>query len=362
MKIITTAEALTAALKLGFKPDSGRTIPILAYVKVSPKGVVATNLDNFTLVPLAGKGKGDVLLPYKQTLDVLNKEKGPLVIEWGTEKKAKKGAPEPQEQVALTVNGSTFKFDIMKPVNFPKFPEPAKTAITIDGKEFKTLLTRCLFAISHEESRYTLNGALLATSAGLLRLIATDGHRLSVTELSMKVEEGIKLLIPCGTLEYLKTRIGETIEIGYDDNTLTIRTNDIALISRRLMGQFPNWEAVMPTALPITATVTETEKIIPTLTRVAKCADSRSGCVKWTFGNRATVIKAVSSEYGEAQATIPIAINSKTQVAIGINSEYVIDFLKAIGNVPFEIGMKDPQSSVLFSVDNFKHIVMPMRI
>ena len=361
MKIITTAEALTAALKLGFKPDVGKTIPILGYVKVSANQVESTNLDNFTTAPLAAKGTGEVLLPYKQTLEVLNKEKGPLEIEFDVKQKVKKGAPEPHAQTALTVNGSTFKFDAMSKTNFPAFPEPAKIDIALDGKEFKTLLTRCLFAISHEESRYTLNGALLITTKDMLRMVATDGHRLSVAELPMKADAGLKILIHVDALEYLKTRLGDTVEIGATEAYVTIRTNGISLLTRRLAGQFPNWEAVMPRELPIKASVTETAAILPALVRVAKCADSRSGCVKWNFGNLATIIKAESSEHGSAEATLPIAIKSKDQLTIGLNSGYVISFLKAIGNVPFEIGAKDSQSGVQFSVDNFRHVVMPMR-
>ncbi len=349
MKIITTAEALRSALNLGMRPERKATIPILTYVKVSAQQIISTDLDQWTLVPLDGKGAGQVMLPYRQIIDMLKGLKGPLEIEFGSKKLGKK--------VSLTIGGSTFMLDEMSTANFPKFPEPAKTTLKIDGPTFKTMLTRCFFSISDQESRYTLNGALLETARDILRMVATDGHRLSLVEIPMEDAPKFQALIPRAALDYLKTRIGDVVEVGMTEKDLTIRTGDIVMMSRKLTGQFPNWQAVMPTTLPIKVRVDD--NIYTALERIAKSADSRSGCVRWAFGPQ-TTISATSSERGTATATLPIS--SPTRIVFGANAEFIMQFLKAIGNVPFEFALRDPQSAAMLSVENFKYLVMPMRL
>ena len=364
MKIITTAEALVAALKQSMAPEKKSPIPILSYAKVTAEDVTVTDLDESTVVPLKAKGKGTVMLNVRQVLDVLNKETGVLEIEFNELKQvstASRMKVVESDRVKLSVNGCVFAFDRMIPANFPQLPPISTTLLTIDGKEFKKLLTRTMFAISNEESRYTLNGALLITFQDEVKMIATDGHRLSVATLPMKGPGEFKGIIRRAALNYLKSRIGDTVEIGQDEHTQTFRTGGITLFSRRLTGTFPTWEAVLPRdkEQKMKVLVKSPSAVASIITRVAKCADERSGCIKLRFGLDSQV-SASSSERGSATAPLDIHV-SENMPAIGVNNEYILEFIKAIGDEPFEISMKDSQSPLLLSMENFQYVVMPMR-
>jgi DNA polymerase-3 subunit beta len=314
----------------------------------------------WTISTFQGSGKGEFLIPYKPAMDVLSGETGPLEIDYTSPKKSKN----PKESVdghtvKLSVGGCEFTLNTMNITNFPQTPDAAPAALTIGGKEFRTLLDHVLFAISKEEYRYTLNGALLTTARDVVRLIATDGHRLSLAELPMEGVKEFKALIPNCGLDYLKARSNGKVEIGTDQENATFYTGNVTMIVRLLKGQFPNYEAVMPTELPITAKVDG--NITKNLAKVAKCADERSGAVKFSFlVGEQSFISAESTERGKAKA--PLMVISDGAVVIGLNANYILEFLKVAGDAQVEIGLRDPESAVMFSTENRKYVVMPMRM
>ena len=139
--------------------------------------------------------------------------------------------------------------------NYPQVPElPTVASVKISVPVLKTLIARTIFSISNEESRYTLNGALLILKAESIAMVATDGHRLSFVEKPGENSDGIsgekRFLIPRKALAELQSLLGATeaehIEFADDDLWLFFRIGHRTLSSRKLTGQFPNYEAVMP--------------------------------------------------------------------------------------------------------------------
>jgi DNA polymerase-3 subunit beta len=359
MKITTTAESFLAAMK-DMRVEKKTTIPVLTYVKLSGNTLTATDLDMWEVSTFEAKGSGEFLIPYKQAMNVLAGETGPLTIEFTPIKKSKN----PKESVdtasvKLTVNGCEFKFDSPSIANFPNVPDAAPTTLTFDGKEFRKLLDRVRFTISHEESRYTLNGALFTTGRDVFRMIGTDGYRMSYTELPMEGAPEFKALIPTCALDYLKSRSNGKVEIGRNEHEATFRTGNVTMIVKLLNGQFPNWEAVLPRESPIKAKVTG--NILANLTKVSKCADERSGAVKFEFRTgEESFMSAESIDSGSAKA--PLAVVSDGNLTIGLNSGYMMEFLKIAGDAEIEIGLRDSQSAVLFQTDGWKYVAMPMRM
>ena len=360
MKITTTVEAFVAALKC-MRSEKKGTLPVLMYVKFSGTTLTATDLVLWTIVPFEGKGKGEVLIPHKQALAVLQGEKGPLEIETIEPKKTKaflKQPTPPTPPVKIRVSGCEYTFDGMPLGNFPETPKSAESVLEIDGKAFRTMYERVRFTLCNDETRYALRGALLKASADKVVMVGTDGHRLShVTNPGDYAD--FQTLIASTALDYLKTHLGESIKIGADNTHQTFRTGNVTLIARKLSGQFPDYEAVMRREDAIKVHVKVDTKISPTILRVAKCSDERSYCIKVHFGEKST-ISAESSSRGKATAPLPVV--SDGELTIEWNATYILDFLKAIKDEPFTIDLKDNQSAAVFSVENFKHIVMPIRI
>lgn len=357
--IKTNCKAFIEALQASVPVARKNSIPILANVRVTPSTITAADLDQFSIIQYDGKGKkDDFLIPYHRTLDVLKGETGELTLEYVKPHTDTKTKQYVTGKVKLTAGGVTFEFESLKIANFPQLPEPAPTTLTMTGEEFKGMLTNTRYAISDQESRYTLNGALLqATSGGNVLMVATDGRRLS---LDRRNGEGSldKTIVLRNALDWLAKNVNGSVSIGTDEMHQTFITGNKTMITRKLSGQFPNYEAVIPRDPKVTVKFESATALLKTLNRVAKCADAQA--VIWEFGEK-TTISAKSIDRGSASAKLECVVNG-TNVKIGWNSDFIADYLKVVGDGPFSIAIRDNQSAAMFSHASNQMIVMPMRM
>src|ERR1700720_1656520 len=157
--------------------------------------------------------------------------------------------------VSIRCGRSNTKMVGMARSNFPSLPVfPTAGVVKLPAQVLRGMIAKTGFAIASEESRYTLNGALMVLKPESITMVATDGHRLSHIERSGEKFEGVsgelKTLVPKKAMDELKSLLdstdAETIEFAKDDSTLFFRIGSRLLTSRQLTGQFPNFEAVLP--------------------------------------------------------------------------------------------------------------------
>ena len=264
--------------------------------------------------------------------------------------------------------------------NYPNVPElpqiagaPASTKVP--SAVLKTLIARTIFSISNEESRYTLNGALLILKAESIAMVATDGHRLAFVEKPEESLDGIsgekRILIPRKALAELQSLLSnadaEHVEFADDDLWLFFRIGHRTLSSRKLTGQFPNYEAVMPRD-NTRFVVVRCSELSAAIGRVAQFADERSGAVRIKMEQNELKITAQSNESGESEDSIETPYTSDPLV-VGFNSSYMLDFLKAMGNEgEVRLEFKDGQSAGQMRPEDpeaeykYRYVLMPMRI
>ncbi len=278
--------------------------------------------------------------------------------------------------VQIRSGRSNTKMVGMARANFPQVPEfPSSGAITIPVASLKNLIAKTIFAISNEESRYTLNGALLILKAESIAMVATDGHRLAHIEKNGENFPSIgaekKVLIPRKALSELQSLLAntdaESIEFADDENTLFFRVGHRALTSRRLNGQFPNYEAVLPRDNNKFAIV-RSEDLSRSIQLTSQFADERSGAIRIRLEQNELKISASSTDSGESEDTIETPYNFDP-IIVGFNSIYLLDFLKAIGNTgEVRLEFKDAQSAGQMRPEDgqedykYRYIIMPMRI
>ena len=348
------------------------TIPILSNFLLEADGdqltITATDLDQAIRTSAAVKVKkpGSCTIPARKLYDYV------------------KLLPEGEVSIKLLENHwvqirsgrSNTKMVGMARANYPQVPEfPAVTATSIPVAALKTLIARTVFAISNEESRYTLNGALLVLKAESLAMVATDGHRLSFVEKPGVELEGIsgekRVLIPRKALLELQQLVGNTdaekVDFADDENMLFFRVGHRTLSTRRLVGQFPNYEAVMPRDNTKFAVVRSSE-LAAAIQWVAQFADERSGAVRLRLEGNELKISSQSTESGESEDTIDTPY-SGDPIMVGFNSSYILEFLKALGNEgEVRLEFKDSQSAGQMRPEDpdaeyrSRYVLMPMRI
>jgi DNA polymerase-3 subunit beta len=348
------------------------TIPILSNFLIEAEGdrlsITATDLDQAIRTSAAAKVKkpGACTIPARKLYDYVK-----LLPDGDISIKMLEN-----HWVQIRMGRSNTKMVGMARANFPQVPEfPAVAATGISTVALKTLISRTIFAISNEESRYTLNGALLVIKAESLAMVATDGHRLSFVEKSNETLEGIsgekRVLIPRKALHELVQLLAATetakVEFADDEHTLYFRVGHRTLSTRKLSGQFPNFEAVMPRDNTKFAVVRASE-LAAAIERVAQFAEERSGAIRLRLESNELKLSASSTDSGESEDTIDTPYSSEP-ISVGFNSGYILDFLKALGNEgEVRLEFKDSQSAGQMRPEDpdaeykYRYVLMPMRI
>src|SRR3954471_20122330 len=346
------------------------TIPILSNFLFEAAGeklsITATDLDLGlrTSCPAKVKKEGSCTIPARKLYDYVK-----LLPEGDISIKTMEN-----HWVQIRSGRSNTKMVGMARANYPQLPVfPTAGVIKLPSTILRTLIAKTIFAISNEESRYTLNGAFMVLKPESIIMVATDGHRLAHIENSTAKFAGVsgelKTLVPKKAMAEINTLLqgidDATIDFGRDESTLFFRIGSRLLTSRQLTGQFPNYEAVLPKDNNKFVTL-RCEDLASAIQRVAQFADERSGAIRMRLEKGEVKVSSSSTETGESEDSIETTYDGET-VTIGFNSAYLLDFLKAAQGGEVRLEFKDAQSAGQMRPEEagdfkYRYVVMPMRI
>jgi DNA polymerase III subunit beta len=275
----------------------------------------------------------------------------------------------------ITCGRSRTRIAGMSRESFPELPQMPEPIAEIPVKTLASMIARTQFAISMEESRFTLSGALLLLRPEGLTMVATDGHRLAFVQASAEesgqVNQQFRALVPKKAMTELTKLASDAAEnakavFSGDDNHLFFQVGDRLLITRKLTGNFPDYERVLPKDHSHSAKL-QKEEIRSAIERVAQFADERSRAIRVQFTPGEVRIFSQSVETGESEESVPSEYQGP-DLEIGFNAQYLLDFLRAIpqDNVAFEL--KDQKSAGEMKPvgeavpEQYRYVVMPMRI
>jgi DNA polymerase III subunit beta len=274
----------------------------------------------------------------------------------------------------ITCGRSRTKMAGMSRESFPELPQMPEATNQIPVGVLSSMIAKTIFAISMEESRFTLNGALLLIRPEGVVMVSTDGHRLAYVEsLAQTGEENrpFRALVPKKAMaEILKLSQegdGEAkVVISGDDNHLFFQFGERLLITRKLTGNFPDYERVLPKDHHEVVTL-QRDVIKSAVERVSQFADERSRAIRVLFGPGEVKVFTSSVETGESEESVP-ATYAGGEIDIGFNAQYLLDFLRAISQDQVSFELKDQKSAGEMrpagDVGNYRYryVVMPMRI
>lgn len=347
------------------------TIPILANFLFEASGdklsITATDLDLSlrTSCPAKVKKDGSCTIPARKLHDYVKLlGDGDITIKLLE-----------NHWVQIRSGRSNTKMVGMARANFPALPLfPSESAIKLPAQVVRNLIAKTIFSISNEESRYTLNGALMVLKPESIVMVATDGHRLAHIEHNnskLTVNGEMKVLVPKKAMAELSILLGDSdiqeIEFARDEATLFFRIGARLLTSRQLTGQFPNYEAVLPRDNN-KAVIVHCDELTGAIQRVAQFADERSNAIRLRLEKSELKISSSNTETGESEDSLETSYEGDPMV-IGFNSQYLLEFLKVVtsGDIRFEF--KDAQSAGQLRPDEaadsefkYRYIIMPMRI
>ena len=342
------------------------SIPILSNVLAEAKGgelrLSATDLD----VSLRGgcaaevKTEGAITLGAKKLYEIARSlPDGDVRI---------KVLPDAWAQVES--DSIRFKMAGLPKEDFPALPEPkAKGGVTLPGAALRELIARTAFAITAEDARYYLAGALMVLDKDGVALVATDGHRLAYAHraVPLKVAEPQRVLVPRKAIQEIARLLEDEEEAQFQpaDNHLVFTVGGRTLASKTIEGQFPAYEKVIAAAGDKQLTL-DRERLTAAVRRVSLLSSERSRAIKLSLTNGQLELLASSPDLGEARESLAVAYEGG-DVEIGFNAQYILDFLGAALTDTIQLDLKDSESQGTFrpapggEID-YRYVVMPIRL
>jgi len=257
--------------------------------------------------------------------------------------------------------------------SFPELPQMPEPLAEIPLSVLSHMIASVIFAISAEESRFTLNGALLILRENGLVMVATDGHRLALVEKQVNLPGlagSYRALLPKKAMNEIQKLASDDaskqIEFSGNENHLFFKIDKRLLLSRKLTGNFPDYERVLPKEHPHMLVI-QRDELKAAIERVAQFADERSRAIRLQILNGELKVHSSISETGESEETIPVDY-SGPEIEIGFNALYLLDFLRSVDESAVELHFKDANSAGELrphagpGESVYRYVVMPMRI
>lgn len=343
------------------------TIPVLGNVLLDVASdslaIKATDLDiSFTTAcEIADvQGKGAVCLSSKKLFDIVRSlPEAEIAIECD------------ENAVTIRCERSRFKLHGLASEMFPEVQSCDSEFIPFPAEMLRSFIGHTAFAITTDDSRYTMNGAKFEVN-GKCRMVTTDGHRLSIIEADAGGDLKMDVMIPKKTLAEVARLCAETdeaIEVASTENHIHFRLGKRLLSSRLLEGQFPDYALILPKDNNIKISVS-LAWISAAVRRVALMSDERSHTIRFEAAPGKLTVIAPPSEFGDADELIPVEYEGKP-LFFAVNAEYFMDFFAVAQEGDVLIELKNDKDQVQSQIQmrnsngeafDFRYVVMPMRL
>lgn len=366
MKFKTRVEDFAAKLGLVQGISERRaTMPVLSHVLINVNKnrieISATDLETTmsTWLPAEVSKSGSLAVPARKLYEIVKElESGDLEVEeignhW----------------IEIRSSSAVFKIAGLPSDDFPIIPElHSDHLFSIESALLEEMIAKTIFAVSPDELRRNLAGIFFEEAGSKsLRLVSTDGHRLSLVERGLdsrvKFEKGF--VVPKkGVAELRKVlKLSDKVRIGVGDNFFMAEGEDIVLMARLIDAEFPDYRQVTPEVTKATLTLKKDE-FLGALKRVSILSSEKTRSVKFIINSKGMTLISVSPEVGEAKEAVPLEYSGEP-MELGFNSRYLMDVLEVIAEERVQIGLIDELSPAVLRPEGdevYLSVIMPMRV
>lgn len=339
------------------------TIPVLSHILLKAGeghlSLAATDLE----VSLTSwckaevKEEGSIAIQAKKLLEIIRASSGDEV----TLRIDQPG------MLTILAGNSVFKIRGLPSEDFPSLTEvESDTSVSLAFPTFRNMIGKVFFAISGEESRFQLAGALMQFLEESMVLVATDGHRLALVETVVDdVEETEGVLVPRKALQELQRFEGEDLVFRRNDHHLSFTVGRRQLICRILEGTFPDYDRVISQDND-KVVVVDRKALSEVIHRVSLLTGDRTRAIRMELESGQLVFSAANPDLGEAREEVPCDFDGKG-VSLGVNPDYMGQFLSACETEKVRLEVKDENSQcITYPVEGLEKryvcVIMPIRL
>lgn len=341
-----------------------QTMPILSNVLLTLQGtklsITATDLEVEMVAEaeVNGDGGGEITVPGRKLHDIFRALPDAVSVEFTLS----------GERLTIKAGRSRFTLSTLRAADFPTVEEiGAKQTLRVNKPDLRRLVDKTHFSMAQQDVRYYLNGLLLETEKKRLRAVATDGHRLALSEVDLigPASRDEQLIVPRkGVLELSRLLEGEgEVEMALGANHIRVQLEGVRLTSKLIDGRFPEYSRVVPSQ-PKNVMKADRNLFRHALQRTAILSNEKYRGVRLELSPNSVILQANNPEQEEAVETLEVEYSGDA-MEIGFNVNYLLDALAAVDSEQVEFGVTDANSSCLIREpgnERTKFVVMPMRL
>lgn len=274
-----------------------------------------------------------------------------------------------ESKVILLSGRSRFTLSTLPAKDFPGLDDiEAQHEFSIPQNSLKSLIDKTSFAMAQQDVRYYLNGILVELSTGLIKLVATDGHRLALSEYKVDIELEVdkQIIIPRKGVMELARFLDNTdspVKLTLSQNHIKVETDKLSFTSKLIDGKFPDYNRVIPVDGNKLMTVSR-ETLKNSMSRISILSNEKYRGIRLTLSAGNLAIQANNPDQEEAEEELAVNYD-ESEMEIGFNVTYLIDVLNVLKSEEVQVKLKDANSSCIVSDvsdPSSLYVVMPMRL
>jgi DNA polymerase III beta subunit len=274
---------------------------------------------------------------------------------------------EQDKKCIIEGENSYFKILCLDPEEFPTIPKFVNEEyIEIDKEILIEMIKKTSFIILGDKARFGTNGVFLDISGKHIKMVANDGRRLAEVKKKINNPEGItgSCIIPIKGVSQILRIISEqegTVKLRVEEKRILVKTENAMLCSQLLEGQYPKYEEVIPSNLDKSASLNRND-FATAIRRGSIMTTDEHKLLKLKFAGKTLEINCISPDVGEAKIVVPVKYSGE-ELEIGLNPDFVLDFLKNVNTGDVKLDMKGPGTAGVFKAGGgCTYVVMPMNL
>lgn len=368
MKFKVQQDELIHALSLVTTSVERRgTLPILGNLMLKLDGdklhITGTDLEVETIVSISVEAieEGSITVPAKKLFDIVRAlpSDNNITFTFANSDKA-----------VITSGRGRYTLQTLSAKDFPNIDDFKEThSFPVSTESFTRLLTATVFSMAVNDVRYFLNGVLLHIDGGVLRAVATDGHRMAYSASYAECESvgEVKLILPkkgVTELQKVLSVAGDSVMLSLSDNHLRVIGDNLTFTTKLVDGNYPDYNRVIPQNGDKEVVVNKSE-IKSALSRAAILSNEKFRGVRLTIKDGHIELEANNPEQEEAKEVVDIVSQHGDTLEIGFNVNYLLDAINAIPYNEVKITFGDANTSALIESQEKSdsiYICMPMRL
>ncbi|MFZ3203693.1 DNA polymerase III subunit beta [Pseudomonas sp.] len=343
-----------------------QTLPVLSNVLLVVEGQQLSLTGTDLEVELVGRVSldepaepGEITVPARKLMDICKSLPNDALIDIRVD----------DQKLLVKAGRSRFSLSTLPANDFPTVEEgPGSLTLSLSQSRLRRLIERTSFAMAQQDVRYYLNGMLLEVQTGILRAVATDGHRLAMCSMAAEIEqtERHQVIVPRkGILELarLLTEQDANVSIVLGQHHIRATTGEFTFTSKLVDGKFPDYERVLPRGGD-KLVVADRQGLREAFSRTAILSNEKYRGIRLQLASGLLKIQANNPEQEEAEEEIAVDYNGN-QLEIGFNVSYLLDVLGVMTTDQVRLILSDSNSSALVQEadnDDSAYVVMPMRL